>query len=332
MIRIHKQITSNIAAAFDEDQPVASMGEPIMDETDSEIVIQQRICHNIYHALSELISQAREIDLFKKKGNEYEFLDKIVNGFVDFDAPPIAELMEQIERDISIILGVLNHNNINPSMDTIEFAVSRLNFDIFYRCVLGFNEFNSFYVTLQRNNNDLFPYITTLHINDDLSSLIYLYENIHNIAYNIIYNHEYFLPFDCKDVFETMITYLKAETSINILVEDGSSPQRSVMNPADELTEYGNSMGDTDIEDSSVSSFSPPPLHLPGLPRAVGPVIVPKSPTFFPTGTSLRHRDGRYGGSSRTRRPRKKQKQTKRTRGRLRRSHRRKRTCKKSNK
>jgi hypothetical protein len=325
MIWINKKITSDIAAAYDA-QPGAASAAMRVDTT--EIEIQKLRCKEIFDALSKLIRQAQDISsLFNVE--EMAFLRNIVEGFKHFDPSPSVELMEEIEGMISIISQVLNSTNINPSMDTIEFAVSRLNFDIYYRCVKNRGAFIHFYVDLQRARKVDLDYITKLHTGKvasvDLSFYIYFYENIHNIAYNVFYNHEYFLPFDCEREFEEMLLVLQNETTIDIRIDIREPTTAAVVNPFDLLTQDDSSQGSL-----YNSSISPSPIRH-RMPRGIavdGPGYRYDSVKEGPLSRG-RSRSPGPGGSSHT--LRKKQKKTKRTR-RRRRSHHRKRTCKKSNK
>jgi hypothetical protein len=127
------------------------------------------------------------------------------------------------------------------------------------------------------------------------SFFLYFYENIHNIAYNVFYNHEYRLPTVCRD-FDRMVEHLKKETGIQVNGQEPTKRVRAVVTPAVE-NPFGSSLetssGDSSGDNSSDSSKSPPPKQTFKRLQAVGGPGLPGVRSD--------------GGSSRTRRQRKKQ-------------------------
>jgi hypothetical protein len=333
MILINIQITNKIATMIDS---ASGQTAPVPEADESKAHVTR--CSEITDQFKELIDKAnslnRDINFGRKDDinfgskDDMKFLkciQRLINrnpNVFDF------EVVEKVEEIITKVKATLTTKKINPSMDTIEYAISCLNFDIFYCClgnVYKLDSYKKFYHDLRKSHEgyETKEYIPELHTGLTSSSqpdmeahhsfFLYFYENIHNIAYNVFYNHEYQLPTVCLD-FDQMVKHLKKETGIQqVNVQELTKRVRAVENPFDSPLEFssGDSIGYSSSE-SSKSSIRPFKL---------------KSVFVGPDSTGVRGYDSQ-GGSSHTRRQRKKQ--TKRTR-RLR-FHNRKRTCKKSNK
>jgi len=333
MILINIQITNKIATMIDsasgQTAPVPEADESKAHVTRcSEITDQFKKLIHKANSLNRDINFGRKDDINFGSKDDMKFLkciQRLINrnpNVFDF------EVVEKVEEIITKVKATLTTKKINPSMDTIEYAISCLNFDIFYCClgnVYKLDSYKKFYHDLRKSHEgyETKEYIPELHTGLTSSSqpdmeahhsfFLYFYENIHNIAYNVFYNHEYQLPTVCRD-FDQMVKHLKKETGIQqVNVQELTKRVRAVENPFDSPLEFssGDSIGYSSSE-SSKSSIRPFKL---------------KSVFVGPDSTGVRGYDS-VGGSPRTRRQRKKQ--TKRTR-RLR-FHNRKRTCKKSNK
>lgn len=164
------------------------------------------------------------------------------------------ELIDDITKINKRIIESLLKRGINPSIDTMEYAVSRLNFDIFYKCKRRVNEYRTEYIKLQRSRD----YMVHLHHRDDEHSLIqHFYENIKNIAYNVFYNHEYVLPLECSDTeFDGWVRHLLQE-EMNEVAPDAAAAA-TVRNPFEALTDMSDG-SQTQYE----SSVSPSPYRAP---------------------------------------------------------------------
>ena len=313
MILINIVITNNIAK---------DITDPEDSHTDSagyEIEAQKKICFEIPKTLDTLISKANKLSevvpLFED--NDETFLQNIqqLNDFhPNYSALPV----DLIEQMITRVKSTLTIKNINPSMDTIEYAISCLNFDIFYCCLTDSTEYKDFYKKLQGEHlGSQIINIPTLHrgigskstrLGDSEhkhSFFLYFYENIHNIAYNVFYNHKYWLPTVCQE-FGEMVKHLETETGIQVNVQERISGQvKPVQNTWLEDSPLLTSSSDSSMpdNDSSEGSTTPIPFN--------------KRQRLDVKGTRLDVKVVGYGGgSSRTRRPRQKrtQKQKKRTR------------------
>ena len=107
----------------------------------------------------------------------------------------IGFLYDNIDQCRNLIIDQLQELDINPSSDTIEFAVSSLNLDIYNKIKENYPHKNGEY-------------------NMDPSLF---YENIKNIAYNVFLNHEYLLPLDCNHPFLNMcIRHLTSESEVEV--------------------------------------------------------------------------------------------------------------------
>ena len=324
MILINNVITNDIAKKITYDASSHT------DSAGDEIEAQEKRCFEILKTLDTLISKAntlsRDVPLFQ--GDDERFLrniQQLIGLRPNYSALPV----DLIEEMITHVKSTLTIKKINPSMDTIEYAISCLNFDIFYHCLTkpSRSRYSLFYSKLKTKHQGLTTnsYITELHkgigsksdrgrdrdsdsdSDSDHSFFLYFYENIHNIAYNVFYNHEYRLPLVCEEgKFNEMVGHLISETDLSlgepIRGEDGVvEPVDNVfVEPSSQLTVTSESEGNT----SSGYSTSP---------TAASESIVRSG--VFATGDKSswkrRHLVSR-GGSSRTRRQRKKQ--TKRTR------------------
>jgi hypothetical protein len=316
MILINIQITNNIATMIHDSASGQTAPVPEADELNAHVTR----CSDITNQLKELIDKAYLLN--PGVNNFVSDVDmrffRSIQGLINIDLNKI-ELQEQeqeeVEKIITKVKGKLTTMNINPSMDTIEYAISCLNFDIFYCCLangLKKNSYKKFYHDLRKKHDkyQTKEYIPELHTGLTSSSqpdmeahhsfFLYFYENIHNIAYNVFYNHEYWLPTVCRD-FDQMVKHLKEETGIQqVNVQELTKRVRAVDNPFDSSqgTISGYSSGDSSRDSSSESSKS-----------RIRPV---KPASVFVGGPGVPWRDDSQGGSSHTRRQRKKQK--KRTR------------------
>lgn len=311
MILINIQITNNISTMILDSASGQTAPVPEADELNAHVTR----CSDITNQLKELIDKAYLLN--PGVNNFVSDIDmrffRSIQGLINIDLNKI-ELQEQeqekVEEIITKVKGILTTKNINPSMDTIEYAISCLNFDIFCRCLangLKKNSYKKFYHDLRKKHDkyQTKEYIPELHTGLTSSSqpdmeahhsfFLYFYENIHNIAYNVFYNHEYRLPTVCQD-FDQMVDHLKKETGIQqVNVQELTKRVRAVDNPFGSSLEF--SSDDSIGYSSSESSKS-----------RIRPV---KRASVFVGGPGTR-RDDSQGGSSHTRRQRKKQ--TKRTR------------------
>lgn len=314
MILINIVITNNIA------KDITDPEDSHTDSAGDEIKAQKKICFEIPEILVTLIDKANtlissDVPLFED--NDETFLQNIqqLNGFrPNYSALPV----DLIEQMITRVKSTLTIKNINPSMDTIEYAISCLNFDIFYRCLTDSKEYKDFYKKLQGEHlGSQIINIPKLHrgigskstrLGDSEhkhSFFLYFYENIHNIAYNVFYNHKYWLPTVCQE-FGEMVKHLETETGIQVNVQERISGQvKPVENTWLEDSPLLTSSSDSSMpdNDSSEGSTTPIPFN--------------KRQRLDVKGTRLDVTVVGYGGgSSRTRRPRQKrtQKQKKRTR------------------
>ncbi len=187
-----------------------------------EISAQEKRCDEIIETLSKLVDNAFSLGEYVVTSTDKKYVNSIVEQFRGF-RPTSSNAFDKIQALIERISSHLTRIKINPSMDTMEFAVSCLNFDIFFRCLTNWNSYYTFYATLQQKHNgsETYDYITKLHTGlrsanaaPDHSFFLYFYENIHNIAYNVYYNHEYVLPLDCAGNFASMVRHLINETDI----------------------------------------------------------------------------------------------------------------------
>jgi hypothetical protein len=325
MILINIKITNNIATMID-----SASGQTALVLEAGELMAHVTRCSEITDQFKELIDKAnslnRDINFGSKDDinfgskDDMKFLkciQRLINrnpNVFDF------EVVEKVEEIITKVKATLTTKKINPSMDTIEYAISCLNFDIFYCClgnVYKLDSYKKFYHDLRKSHEgyETKEYIPKLHTglisrsHRDMeahhSFFLYFYENIHNIAYNVFYNHEYRLPTVCRD-FDRMVEHLKKETGIQVNEQEPTKRVRAVVHPTVD-NPFGSSLetssGDSSGDNSSDSSKSP--------------IRVYKRQPVFVGGPGLPGDRGdrgydSAGGSSRTRRQRKKQ--TKRTR------------------
>jgi hypothetical protein len=282
-----------------------------------EIIAQEKRCDEIIETLSKLVDNAFSLRDYVVTPIDKIYINKIVEQFRGF-RPTSSDAFDKIQAFIEGISRHLTRIKINPSMDTMEFAVSCLNFDIFFRCLTYMNSYYKFYAKLQKKHTgrETYDYITKLHTGlrsanaaSDHSFFLYFYENIHNIAYNVYYNHEYVLPLDCKGDFDSMVRHLMNETDIAYPVPVPVPESVRVLdNPfegSSQITEFSDSS--QGYPSSSEGSTSP---------RTVKSMLARKSvlATGGPGGSAIGGYDSQpiNGGSSHThtrRRPTQKQPQ-----------------------
>ena len=320
MILINNVITNNIAKEITD-------AESHPDSAGDEIEAQEKRCFEIIKTLDTLISKAntlrRVVPLFQGDDESYlRDIQQLIGFRPNYSALPV----DLIEEMITHVKSTLTIKNVNPSMDTIEYAISCLNFDIFYHCLTkpSRSRYSRFYSNLKTQHQGLTtePYITELHkgigsksdrgrdrdsdsdSDSDHSFYLYFYENIHNIAYNVFYNHEYLLPLVCEErQFNEMVGHLIRETDLSLGEPITGEPVDNPFEPSSQLTVTSESEGNT----SSGYSTSPEAAS-----KSIG-----QSGVFATGGPSVKRiPNDSPGGSSRTRRPRQKrtQKQKKRTR------------------
>lgn len=307
---INIKITNNIATMIDGGAPQHT--DPNIT---AELNAQLKRCSDITDQLKNLIDKAYKIftnEKVKQFGTEIDrgyvlYIQKLIHFDQDELLPEVSQVVELVEEIITNVKTKLTSKGINPSMDTIVYAISCLNFDIFYRCLTDSKEYNDFYNKLQVEHRDSqIINIPKLHRDTGSEStrlgdsehkhsfFLYFYENIHNIAYNVFYNHEYRLPTVCQE-FGEMVKHLISETTIQLDEQARNSgevmPVRNTWSGDSILTNSDDSMPKYS---SSEGSTSPITSHK-------------RSRVVVPLGGV-----GYGGGSSRTRRQRKKQ--TKRTR------------------
>lgn len=317
MILMQWIITSNIEISTEG----ASSAMPDGNHYLMEKSAQEKRCDEIIKTLSSLLVKAEELPDYVIIDVDKRYVKMIVQQFEGFRPVPSPTLYETIQSMIQRISSRLTSVNINPSMETMEFAVSCLNFDIFYRCLIVDSKavftYKRFYANLQTKHrkHETRDYITTLHRgdrgerDDDHSLYLYFYENIHNIAYNVFYNHEYVLPLDCARDFTRMVKHLKIETDIPLGERvPGPNPVSNPFEPNSQVTVTDTGSGSEDYASSFQGSTSPAAA------RGHNPPENTVLATGGPAGNGSRPSDG---GSSRThtnthtrRRPRPKQTQT----------------------
>lgn len=220
-------ITQEVAENI-EPTPELAAGAAAGAAARAEIQVMKSKCADILKQINALHDKSHEITMKERNildQGDIQFIGSVGGLDIHNTSIPVhtlSDVLQDIERLDDDVVQIVKGHNMNPSMDTIEFAVSSLNFDIFYRCITQSEDFHRFYNGLeehaQTKQPELKNYITKLHArrDNDKSFYIYFYENIHNIAYNVFYNHEYVLPFDCEREFRFMVRHLKDETKLQV--------------------------------------------------------------------------------------------------------------------
>lgn len=267
-----------------------------------EMKTQQELYDSMVSGITELTKKARDEHvkfLSKEKTVVEEILDKVnqnIQGREDIDNLTLACLYANIETANEEIKSLLLSVDIIPSIETFEYVVSRLNFDIFYKCVTNYRDYNEFYKQLQDEPryHEYFPEIHRIS-DESLSFYEQLYDNIKNIAYNVFYNHEYLLPFECYN-FDDMVAHLIEQSDIDIIEPVPEEAGQTVSNPYNDLTEASQSLSQSLSQ--SMSDDSQPALEFGTPPRGENKPVIPVS-VFKP---KKLNRDMDGGGSTRRRR------------------------------
>jgi hypothetical protein len=245
-------ITQEVAANIVPTPELAAGAAAVAAGAGAEIYAMKHKCGDILEQISALFDKSQIITM--NGVNILDQLDMIFIGSVHgldihnttIPVDRLSDVLHEIQRLDNHVVEIVKHRDMNPSMDTIEYAVSSLNFDIFYRCITQSEHFHRFYNELEKQNKEteLKDYITKLHAtrpndknkksharrHNDKSFYIYFYENIHNIAYNVFYNHEYVLPFDCESDFDIMVEHLMNETNLEVDPNPGAVATGAVSN------------------------------------------------------------------------------------------------------
>ena len=129
----------------------------------------------------------------------------------------LGHLYSNIKEGYDLVIEKLENAGINPSSDTIEFAITSFNLYIREHLHNPGQNFANEYNQSQRGDLQGIPgadedVMNSLSLTDDS-----LYENIKNIAYNLFLNHEYELPLICTTpLFRQYFAELIGESKFNI--------------------------------------------------------------------------------------------------------------------
>jgi len=136
----------------------------------------------------------------------------------------LVHLYSNIKEGYDLVIQKLKDSGINPSSDTIEFAITSFNGTIRVQLQNPARDFVNRYNQHQRRLLQLIPGADEAVMNSLSLDVESLYENIKNIAYNLFLNHEYELPLICSEyLFTKCLEELIGESVINITLEAGDS-------------------------------------------------------------------------------------------------------------
>ena len=183
-------------------------------EAGAELVLQYEKCVFAKHEIQNIFGGEHLHPLW----NLADFLDSKLENLKDIQSEVLGHLYSNIKEGYDLFIQKLKTGGINPSSDTIEFAITSFNLTLRGQLQNPDKLIEAYNVRLQSHLSVLGGVLDEETISQvvllDAESL---YENIKNIAYNVFLNHEYVLPLICSEELVTQCyRELISECEINI--------------------------------------------------------------------------------------------------------------------
>lgn len=183
-------------------------------EAGAELVLQYGKCVIAKHEIQNIFGGEHPHPLW----NLADFLDSKLENLKDIQSEVLGHLYSNIKEGYDLFIQKLKTGGINPSSDTIEFAITSFNLTLSGQLQNPDKLIEAYNVRLQSHLSVLGGVLDE----ETISQVVLLdaesfYENIKNIAYNVFLNHEYELPLICSEELVTQCyRELISESEINI--------------------------------------------------------------------------------------------------------------------